>query len=653
MDERIKKELEQEQATPFHDALLKHVKALIDMSRSQMSERYADWDSYDQTYRGQRSPDKEDCKAKKDGAPTKMVVPITFSQVQTAVAFCFSVFYQKEKLIHLVGTGPEDHVSAKVGEALLERDFRTNIMDSKLFQFLVDIFKFGIGVFKTGWVREEVLTKKKVPQAPVQVFGQTVGEGRELEVEVREVKYLGNRIYNVSPYRFYPDTRLPLSRFQEGEFCGSEDEYSMVSLKRMEQEGTVAGLQWVKGFTTKDLEKRGESRFANLREANSAEMGKRDTAQSQGIVIVTECQVTLIPNAFIMDDGKPLSDSAFPEKWNVWYANDQRVIKAEPLGYEHQLYTYDVAEFLPDQHKLLNEGLSEMTDPLQSVISWFINSHITSVRKVVQNRLVVDPEALDMNDIADHKHIIRLKPGMGKLGIDRFVHQLQVQDVTANHIADVEFLHKMVQVVTGVNDNALGQFHTGRRSATEARAVSSAAAARLQLSARLIWKMAIEPMAGKMLANLRSGLDVPTYIQVAGEGKGIEPYAQFMSVTSANLAGNYDFEVFDGTSPSDRMYQAEVIKELLLGLMGNPNFIPFFGYDPRKLMHEMLELRGLRNPERFMLTVDQLAATLQTQGVGNGMAGAGQEDAVGAAGASAGASGGAGGGFDPSAGLVG
>lgn len=610
MDEQILTEFKKESGeSMFHDALLKHCKQLVEMSRSKMSTYYSAWDSHDEVYRGIRKTDASDRKASERGEPAKMVIPLTYAQVQTFVAFCMSMYFQRERMFELIGMGPEDYRAAKVGEALLERDLQYNVIEAKLDQFLTDVGKYGLGIMKTGWYRETQMVRTVTENEQKSFLGFNYGGGSTESIE-QKTKYLGNKVFNVSPYRFYPDTRLPVARFQEGEFCASEDEYSMVTLRQMQHDGTIQGVDKIKVMNKESIDNR-RSRLGSA----SLEAKDTTTTRSQsslGTVIVTEVQVTLIPNKFMVD-GKPMGVEDYPVKYNVWYANDNRVIKCEPLGYIHDKYTYDVGEFSPDVHNTINMGLAELIDHLQSVATWFINSHIASVRKTIDNRLIVDPSGVEMKDLADRHPIIRLSPNAYRGGVDKFISQLNVTDVTARHTEDSQAIQSLMQVVTGINDNALGQFHQGRRSATEARTVNSATASRLKKTAGLLFKTSIKPMGEKMLSNLRDGLDEETYVRVVGDTADPNLLQQFTKVTRANLVGDYDFAMFDGTMPSERGAQAETLQEFLQMLMQAPQLIQILGYDLTSMIKEVLELRGVKSPDRFKTPQSIVASQMPMQ----------------------------------------
>src|SRR6266496_1004304 len=98
MDEKIKTELEKEVPSAFHKQLLEDCKALVAISRRKMSEYYTIWDNNDNTFRGIRQRDKEDVAAHERREPEKMVVPISYSQITTFVAFCFSLYTQRERI---------------------------------------------------------------------------------------------------------------------------------------------------------------------------------------------------------------------------------------------------------------------------------------------------------------------------------------------------------------------------------------------------------------------------------------------------------------------------------------------------------------------------------------------------------------------------
>lgn len=617
-------ELNRKDISPQHSALLTKVKELIGMSRSKMSQYYDEWDRRDKTYRGERTSDKDDEKEVSKGGMEKFVVPLSYAQIQTFCALGFSMFFQRDFFFELEGQGEEDHRPAKLGEALLDKDLQYNCWAQKLYQLLLDVARFSIGIQKHSWMREveTVWVKEQQIVPKFNLLGRSFGVSgyEEVDVKKEQTAFIGNKIMSVSPYRFYPDTRLPLSRFQEGEFCASEDEISRTELLRGEANGLYAGIKYIPDMTQQDYERRGPSRLSGISFSRQSMPGRGGNKTTKPPIVVTEVQIDLVPSEWKFG-GFRLGNSEVPEKWVICYANDARIIKMEPMGYAHNNFTYSVAQFSPDQQRLINESLAGTIDKLQSVIDWFINSHIANVRKHISNRLVVDPSGVEFDDIQQHRPIIRLKPEASKSGVERWVQQLNVTDITRNHITDAMTILKFVHMVTSISDNLMGQPASGRRSAREMGNAFQAGMARMKMIFKLIWESGLAPMGRDMLSNHRDGLDEATFVAVSGElFPDWQAFQGFKSPTNNGkvsvqidrtaIAGRYDFKVFEGTLPSEKSQQAETIENILLALIKSPQGVPILtgilGYDPQKLFKEVLELRGIKHPDRFKL--DQVRA---------------------------------------------
>ena len=101
--------------------------------------------------------------------------------------------------------------------------------------------------------------------------------------------------------------------------------------------------------------------------------------------------------------------------------------------------------------------------------------------------------------------------------MDRAIRPLDVNDVTRAHFADADVLGKIMEIVTGVNANAMGQYNSGRRSASEARVVTAGAAGRMKMHGQLIWETSLGRLGRLMLSNLRQSLSLERFQGVVGE----------------------------------------------------------------------------------------------------------------------------------------
>lgn len=598
----------------WHDELLQWCKEKVNSSRQAMSERYDAWDQAHEAFRSYVAENRDDRAAEKRDEPKRQAIPVAFAQVETFVSFLMTLFLQRERVFELRPTGEEDNNAARLAEAVIDKDLRDNVFESVLYKFLLNIAKYNIGIIKTSWreVRQEV--EGVVEETPSMLAGQEM-TGEPVTTHQYEKVSEGNRIVNISPYAFFPDPNFPISRFQEGEFVASEEVMTRQALLDAQLEGDYVGVEHIsdmpKGTKVDTARLLGQDRP----DENLFKVGEK---QGLGPVVVTEVQATIIPSKFTLNNA-PLGPQEYPVKYQIHIANDSRIINIEPLSYPHGQYCYDVGEFTADDEELISNSLVDNVRPLQDTASWLVSSHVANVRKVIKNKLVVDPAMIDVNDLHDDKPFVRLKTAAQGTDVRKAALQLDVRDVTAAHMGDSKQMYDLSQVVTGISDNAMGQFASGRRSALEARNVNAGAAMRLKMHGILIFRNALEPMARKMLACSRAWLTVETFVRVRGELADPLEYAAFVAADRSKLVGSYDFEVFDGTLPSERGAQAQALQEFLQFLGSNPEAIMLLGYDPRKIMKEWLLLRGIHNPDRFKMTAlrqKELQLQMQQYGIG-------------------------------------
>lgn len=612
MIQTVLDELNKEEPSDFHKALLDHAKTLVKMSRSKMSEYYEQWDLQEQVYRGVRTPDKDDIKQAQQSKPVKMVVPNTFAQVMTFSSFLFLLFTQNRTIFSLQPTGDEDYGTKQQDcETLLERDCRHNLWNTILFQHLLDVGRFGPSIMECSWTRD-VMHAYVAPEPKVVTLNGVQSEVRGGSEWQEFVKYEGNLVRTVSPYRFFPDTRFPLTEFQRGEFCAAEEEYSMGQLRQLQASGELAGVDRIQALSPTFVKDRGgDTRMSfDIKENQKFTDFVWGPSKSEGVVLVTKMQIWLVPSKFTYgpDDNKKLGPEEFPVLYHLWYANDNRVIRCEPAYWWHNHFGWSVAQFTPDMHHTLSLGLADLIYRLQDVITWHINSRITDVRRNMRGRLIVDPGGVDTVSL-DGDGDVYLRSGVSRAGVDKWLKQLDLRDVTAGHLNDADILGKIMQAVTGVNDNLMGQYNQGRRSAQEARTVLSGAAGRMKLHGALIWDSSCAPIGRMMLSNSRQSLPFEEFQSViGGTAEDIqERYAAFKGTPQEIVRGD-DYFTFDSTLQSEKGFMAQSLQDLLTAILSSdPTAASRLTreVDPAKIVEEIQYLRGAGNIKRFRYTPEE------------------------------------------------
>lgn len=556
-------------------------------SRSKMSRYYSDWDYALETYQQIRDDDSTDIKARKKREPAKQTIPLSYAQVNTFVTYLTMLYTQNQRFFEYQPTGTEDFDIREECEKIIEREVRNGFSTPILVQFLLDIARFNLGVLKPSWqVRTTTITPDASALSFSTLFSETAGlqlvqqTNEEIEVIVKE----GTVVDNVSPYNFFPDTRLPMTRWHEGSFAADETVHHIREVKKMDG---VEGAGELSAIGRVELEGRGTTRLEGLDVASKKE--------DDFMVVVTEMQRWLTPTDY------ELSESKEEELWVIRIGNDQRVLSARKMEDANMGFTYKVAQMAPDQHSKLSDSLSSLIDRLQETVTWLMNTRVEAVKNNIEKQLVVHSQYVELEDLQTRSPFIRMKkntPIMG--GLDNFIQQLKTNDPTVTHIQDADTLMKMMYQVSGVNENAMGSFTGGRRSATEARNVQAGSASRMKLIGSTVYQMALSPLGKQLLVNARQWMSEETFFKILGEDE--DTYAAwqvFHKDAWWELIGSEDFFVFDSTSASEKTFVAQSLQELAIALMGNPEVLAAIDIDLVKVIERIQELRGVTNLKQF------------------------------------------------------
>src|SRR5215831_13426553 len=248
--------------TPEHSSLLHKVAALVNTSRADMSTYYDRWDLHDYTFRAFRRPDRDDFRMASKGQQRKIIVPLTYSQVMTFVSFSILTLMQNRRFFEFEPVPGEANPLEEPLELIVERDLRRNQWMTFLVQFFLDIGRFSLGCAEIGWLEE--IRNIRIPQTQdIQgAFGVKTSVDTNDFVPLRV--FGGNKVFPVSPYRFFPDTRMPLSRYQDGEFCASEDVWSYSALQAQARSLNLFNLDFIPKYTEAGYRRRREISRVNL-----------------------------------------------------------------------------------------------------------------------------------------------------------------------------------------------------------------------------------------------------------------------------------------------------------------------------------------------------------------------------------------------------
>ena len=605
--------------TEKHRFLVEAARTRIQYSKAKLGELHQRWqDAEDkmQAYMPEREADRLKRVERDGGKPqyTTLAIPYSYGVLMSAHTYWTTAFLSRNPVMQFTGRHGEGMQSIQAMEALIDYQVQQAGMLGPMYIWLHDVGKYGVGVIGDYWEdRDEFITT--IDEVEKTVFRIKSG-GTEKRKRTRRVRtYSGNRIYNVRPYDFLPDPRVPMGKFQEGEYCGFFVELGWNEIKRREAAGTYMNVDALRKFRVARSREQGSTGITMPDESwmddSIAPRSRQEELKTSDIVPLYELYIELIPSEW--DLGK----SDFPEKWVFTVDTSFKVlVGAQPLGALHNKFPFSVIEYEPEGYGLSSRGIPEVNNDIQNVIDWLVNSHFYNVRKALNNQVIVDPSRLVMQDVMNPLPggVWRVKPEAYGQDVRTMMSQVPVTDVTQSHLRDTQFMIEMSQRALGINDNIMGLIGSGgggRKTATEVRTSSSFGINRLKTSAEFFSATGWAPLSQRLVQNSQQYFDDQKKLRIVGDlATTMGP--SFMDVTPESITGFYDFVPVDGTLPVDRFAQANLWREMLKQMREFPEIMG--QYDVSKIFAWVAQLAGLKNINQFkiqMMPDAQLQAQAQ------------------------------------------
>ncbi len=513
----------------FHRFLLDKLMPEAIKSREFMQEKHPTMEKIDKTLTAfvNLSEEEKKVKDKDDRTPTSIVVPVSYASLDTLMTFT-SLLYLQDPLFKYEGTGtePSDTLGAILLELVVQRQAYKTKMALDINPILRSGFSYGFGFGGVWWkevhgmrtVRKSKTGKDKLIDFLSQNFPQ-IPETKNEKTREKVLKYEGNEIEPIDPYLTLLDPNISIHKFQNGELFGWISPTNVTTLLEQEQwNDSLFNAKWLQHFDARSTlnmqagENRGGSFDSNR---DSARVGR-----PSDIIIMMK---TITPNDWYdAESGKKLGDRKTPEDWIFTIGGDQVIMMAEPIDSDYGGFpiagafpNYDGFSAVPVSHLELIYGMQEIMD-------WLVRSRMSNVRKVIHDMLVIDPYLInywDAKNPGSGKLIKARPPARGRGILDKGIHQLKVQDVTANHMNDMGYWNKMIKEVLATTDALEGipRDHSGRVTATEFEGTKVSAAARIENSASLIGLQLMQDLADIIASNTQQHMSEEVYANTVGE----------------------------------------------------------------------------------------------------------------------------------------
>ena len=242
-------------------------------------------------------------------------------------------------------------------------------------------------------------------------------------------------------------------------------------------------------------------------------------------------------------------------------------------------------------------------------------SHISNVRKAVNDMFVVDPYLININDVTrpGAGKIIRMrKPAWGH-GVKGAIEQLGVQDITRANIGDASYMTQWMDKISGADGSMQGSLRQGgpeRLTKGEFQGTRGSAISRLQRVAMIVGMQFMQDIGTMFAVHTQQRMTQESYVNIVGPyeqqlRKQFGKEANKIKVSSYDLAVATDLIVRDGSIPGGNFSDAWM---QMFSVIGNsPELMQQF--DITKIFTYIAGQLGAKNVEDFKRNVN----SIQTQ----------------------------------------
>mgnify|MGYP001221277941 CR=1 FL=1 len=587
--------------------ILSEIRWRIKASETKLTDKHKEWkEAEDKTlaYLPEREVDVARRAEREGGKPayTTIQIPYSYAVLMAAHTYLTSVFLPRSPIFQYTGRHGESMQKVQAMEALIDYQVLVGKMVVPLYIWLYDAGKYGAGIIGLYWDERYENVSNIQMEKELDILGNETGKIIKKQKTVQVKTYQGNRIYNIQPWDFLWDVRRPLRDFQKGEYCATKIYIGWNDVKRRESLGYYINTEHIRASQPGGSSVDGSVELTRPESTDPSTASNwynnKDINQSPQALSGYECYIELIPK----DWG--LGESDFPEKWVFTCTQDFKVlVGAQPLGALHAQFPFNVLPLDCEGYGLITRGYPKVLEPVQNTVDWLINSHFYNVRAALNNRVVVDPSRVVMKDVLDPLPggAIRLRPEAYGTDTRLAVTQLQIQDVTQNHLRDFQVMLGVGERTVGINDQIMGMLNGGgRKTATEVRTSTSFGVNRLKTTAEWFSAVGFDPLSQMLVQNTQQHYDQTQQFKIAGDLLQTGG-SQFIQVTPDVIGGFFDFVPVDGTLPIDRFAQVSLWQNLFAQIRNFPELR--MGYDLGRIFEYVAQIAGLKNITQFKVQV--------------------------------------------------
>ncbi len=534
-----------------HEQLVTKIMQRAQTSSEKLAARFESWNKIDETMTTfvDLSTTEKNIQNQDHRKPVSLIYPYTYAIHETILGYLLAVFNQKP-IFRYEGVSPEDTIGAILLEKAIEQHCEKSRIILNLHTQFSDSLKYGFGIVGTGWN-----VQKGWKIAANQTIDAVGNPTRGKKKQTWKTVYEGNELFNIDPYLTLPDPNIALGNAQKGEFFGWVERNNRLVMQEDEDNGVddyfnVKYLVKVKNFqsTIYNRDDSGRNKKAETSEYpyNTSETNEMD---------IIHMYIRLIPSEW------KLSDSDRPELWKVAVAADSVLIQAHQVKLAHNQIPIGLCSPDFDGYSSTPISRMEVLYGLQHYLDWNLSSHITNVRKAVNDQFIVDPSMINVPDLRNPKAggIIRLRKSAFGQGVNDAIKQLPIHDVTQGHMIDTKILTDAIDQISGADSamqGSLRQSGPERLTKGEFQGTQQGGFTRMERIANVIAIQSMQPIGEQFASNCQQFMDEELWAKTNGRwqdtlmnSRAVNVQDGKLKISPMDILINYDVQVRDGVIP--------------------------------------------------------------------------------------------------------
>ncbi|MCK5481330.1 MAG: hypothetical protein KAJ06_09290 [Gammaproteobacteria bacterium] len=558
----------------MHGTLLSELNSMINASESHIEQRFDDWDRVDAHMRLYMDPEAMHREADKTLSPDNkampykgtIAMPVTYSMLMTRAAHKFALLTAVDPRIHYEGVDSDDYHGSQIHEVLARYDLRQSRFDVKIWQAIMDTERYGLAIWYDTF-EEQFGYQRPRGMSPLEMLLAGVDPEEGTWERIKE----WNNIAAIDPRMLRPDPNVPISDVQSMNYIGHEDHTNLMwylERKLSEDNGPFFNMKHFRRISQGVAGERNVDGRWMDGEYNNEHMPKYNNPK------VVHLQWKIIPSEF------GLSKNERPEIWWFSVYNGELIIRAHKSVYAHNQFTYCINQADSDLHAPFTPGAGQQMIGGQDLTNWLTGSMIANTKKIVNDQVIFNDDLIDPVDMATPgpaKHIRLTRRGkrlqeMGQMRIQDMYGQLNVTDITGQHLETSQAIYMQLQRMASVPDTMQGMPLPTKRTLGEVEKVNQSATLRLGVDAQMLDLSLVKPFAERLITNRQQFTSIQRYYRLAGrliEQLGAEQF----EVGPDDLQGEYDYIAHTPTMAPDPARQSALWGQLLQMLAQAPQLM--------------------------------------------------------------------------------